>query len=68
MIPLRAQAIEWSQSYIQILNVSELKHGLVLKRLNFEYTFNIKYMPDEYHMGRAAAGSNRRGATCVVFM
>ena len=45
-----------------------MKHGLVLKRLKFEYMINIKYMLHKYHMGRAAAVASRRGATHVVFI
>ena len=40
----------------------------VLKRLKFEYRINIKYMLHKYHMGRAAAGACRQGATHVVFI
>ena len=52
---------------IQISTVVQLNR-LVGKRLKFEYRINIKYMLHKYHMGRAAAGSNRRGVTHAVFI
>ena len=51
---------------MQILKVSELKLGLVLKMLKFEYMIHIKYMLHKYHMGRAAAVASRRGAPHVA--
>ena len=40
----------------------------LIKSMKFEYRINIKYMPDKYHMGRAAAVASRRGAAHVVFI